>query len=65
MSENQQTGVVSRALRLVRAQDIVWIVLFLVLGATSDTGLTTPSAFPHTAASLVAATAARFYAYLN
>src|SRR5438132_1569923 len=36
-----------------------------VLGATSDTGLTTPSAFPHTAASLVAATAARFYAYVN
>src|SRR5471032_1550101 len=36
MREDRQDGIMGRLLRLIRAQDIVWILLFAVLAATSE-----------------------------
>src|ERR1700694_4308045 len=36
MADERQSGAIGRLSRLVRTQDIVWILLFLVLGATSE-----------------------------
>jgi two-component system sensor histidine kinase HydH len=36
MGEDRQDGIVGRLFRLIRAQDIVWILLFAVLAATSE-----------------------------
>src|SRR5436305_2608110 len=36
MSDDGQAGFFARALRLVRAQDLVWLLLFAVLAATSE-----------------------------
>jgi signal transduction histidine kinase len=52
MSEDKQAGFLARALRLVRAQDIVWILLFVVLGATSEF-LDPPAMLPLAALALV------------
>jgi two-component system, NtrC family, sensor histidine kinase HydH len=36
MREDRQDGIMGRLLRLIRAQDIVWVLLFAVLAATSE-----------------------------